>query len=268
MEPDTRPRLDWKFYVTLFATLAGVVVPIWLWRADVQARSLQLRVASQTSLEPDVPKTVSGLKLSVDGANIDRPFLTVLELMNDGSRPIPATDYEDSIQILVGEGARLIRTQITDVQPKDLQPKLSSDGGKLLISPLLLNPGDTMTLAIITAGDKPTFKVHARIAGIQSVVVEYRAARKSSATGLVVQLSVAFFLIFVYVTCFMVLIAPWRFEFAKVTLAVCGLAGLLGGIFLLFRVGDNLTLSTAQILAAMIALCTVAFFFALRVNRR
>ncbi|MGH8719792.1 MAG: hypothetical protein ACREV0_12760, partial [Burkholderiales bacterium] len=237
---------DWKFYVTLVATIAGVVVPVYLWRADLQARSLQLRVASQTALAPDVPKTVSGLTLSVDGVNLEQPFLTVLELTNDGSRPIPVTEYEDSIQVITNEGVRLVRAQLTDVQPKDLQPKFSIDHEKLQISPLLLNPGDLITFAAITSGGKPDFSVRARIAGIKSVVLEDRSARKSNTAKRVLFSSVAFLLIFVYASCAFALVPRRRFELAKTTLIVGVLACSSGAALLLLPFSHELELSSSQ----------------------
>lgn len=261
---------DWKFYVPLLATLAGVVVPIWLWRADHQARSLQLRVASQTSLEPEVPKVVSGLKLLVDGADLERPFLTVLELTNDGSRPIQAIEYEDSIQVLVSEGVRLVRTQMTDVQPEDLQPRFNSDGEKLKISPLLLNPGDLMKFAIITAGGKPTFKVRARIAGIQSIVLEDRDIRKNSLTRgeVVVRSLIGCLLQFIYASCVFALFSSQHFELTKGTLAVGILANSFGAAFVLVPLLDEFTLSISQFVTAIAALSALAIVFAGVVNWR
>jgi len=270
MEPNVRAKLDWKFYAMFIAALGGVVVPVWLWRADHQARSLQLRLTSQTSLEPDVPKTISGLKLSLDGAAIDQPFLSVLELANDGDRPISATDYEDSIQILMSEGVRLIRAQVIDVQPKDLQPKFSGNGGNLLISPLLLNPGDTITFAVITARGKPSFKVRTRIAGIQSVSVvsDDRATRRSSATSLALRSLMAFLLLFVYASCALVLIAKWRFELPRIVLVIGAFASIAGISELLLPAGGGLMLSTTQMTVFFAALGAIATVLAVRMNRR
>lgn len=263
-----RISFDWKFYVTLVATIAGVVVPVYLWRSDLQARSLQLRIAAQTALSPEIPKTVSGLTLAVDGINIEQPFLTTLEITNDGSRPIQATDYEDSINITTNEGTKLLRAQLTDVKPKDLQPKLSTDNGRLQISPLLLNSGDSMTFVVVTSGGKPNFNVHARIAGIQSVTLEDRSKQRSSTTIRAINSIAAFLLLFVYASCAWALLSSRRFELTKVTLGVSALSSCSGAALLVIPYSDEIGLSSFQFSLAMALVGTVATILAFAMNRR
>lgn len=259
---------DWKFYVALIATLAGVVVPVWLWRADIQARSLQLRIASQTALEPDVPKGVAGLKVTMDGVELERPYLTVLELRNNGSRPIPATDYEDSIQILVSQGVKIVRAQVTDVQPKDLQPRSTSDVAALRLSPLLLNPGDLIIFGITTGGGKPTFTVRARVAGISSIPLEDRVTKGGKTTRIVVRTLVALLLLFVYASCALSLVRSKRFELKRTTIVIALLANCFGAVLVMQPLSDELALPHWQRSLPSAALGTIAFIFALLVNRR
>jgi hypothetical protein len=164
-------RLDWKFWLVLIATLAGVLVPVWLWRADLAARSLHFRQISRTSLQPpDTAKTLD-LKVSVAGTELQSPYLTVVELLNDGTRPVPAADFESPIELATTEKTTIVRATITAAKPPDLAPSIAVEDGKMKLKPMLLNPGDSLTIAILTTGAEPTISSRARIAGVPSVPV-------------------------------------------------------------------------------------------------
>ena len=78
---------DWKFIVSSLLIIASVIVPVWVWKVDLQAKSLSAIMVSQTALRPDISSNVD-VKILVDNKPIDRPYLTVLKLSNNGSKPI------------------------------------------------------------------------------------------------------------------------------------------------------------------------------------
>ena len=164
-------RFDWKFWAVLVATLAGILAPVWLWRADLEARSLHVRKLSQTSLHPLDSSKALDLRVSVGGSELQDPYLSVFELANDRARPIPATDFESPFEITSNNKAQIIRASVTKVMPADLAPSVSLEGGVLKLKPMLLNPGDSITIAVLTTNEEPSFTPRARIAGIRSVSI-------------------------------------------------------------------------------------------------
>lgn len=176
-------RFDWKFWLILAITLAGVLVPVWLWRADLEARSLHFRTLSQTSLQPPDTAKALDLKISVGESELKSPYLTVFELVNDGTRPVPSSDFESSIEINTTQ-ADIIRVSITGVKPSDLSPSLVIDAGKLKIEPMLLNPGDSVTFAVLTINEQPSFLSKARISGVQSVPIINAQNKSKSSLGI------------------------------------------------------------------------------------
>ncbi len=165
--------------LTLLATIISVVVPVWIWRADLSSRSLQVRVASQVSLQPDNVGAISGLQVAVDGVPLKSPYLTVLELSNDGDKPIPSADFEAPLEIRLADGSTLARAQVTETKPKDIEASLSSDAKVLKMKPILLNPKDVITISVLTSGKKPEFLVRARISGISDVQINEDTGRFS-----------------------------------------------------------------------------------------
>lgn len=164
-------RFDWKFWVVLVATVAGVLVPVWLWRADLDARSVHIRKLSQTSLQPPESAKALDLRVTVAGAELEFPYLTVFELVNDGARPVIPSDFETPIEITSKNKAEIVRTSVTGTTPADLLPSLSVEGGVVKIKPMLLNPGDSVTIAVLTTREDPVFGSRARIAGIRTVPI-------------------------------------------------------------------------------------------------
>ena len=173
--------LDWKYLLALLVALAAAAVPLWLWRADLASHSLHFRLAAQTAMQPDEKDALKGLTLSIDGVLLESPYLSVFELVNDGSKPIVVTDFESPIELRLGTGASVARARVTATMPKDLETELVTDKQSVKLKPLLLNPDDTVTIAVITSGKPPQFSPRARIAGVAAVPLE--DATKPSISG-------------------------------------------------------------------------------------
>lgn len=185
--------IDW---LTLLVGVAGVVVAVWIWQSDLVSRSLHFQMASQTALQPASSHALQGVKLSVDGIDVASPFITVLKLAHDGSRPIQSADFEGPIEIKVKEPSKLVKVQITEVTPKDLRPQVALVDGTITIAPLLLNSSDTATFAVITSGPAPDFSIRSRIAGVSTIELKDVTKRTWSkqSISIFIVLTIAFLL--------------------------------------------------------------------------
>ena len=163
-------QLDWKFFTTLLIGIAGVGVPVWLWLADIDAKSLSLNVVSTAGIASPTIGERTNVVVTIDGVATDNPFVSVLELHSDGRRPIAAADFEGPLELTVKPPAVLLSSYIKESTPTDLRPKLTLKAGALFLEPLLLNPGDRFQLTIFTSG-QPIFTARSRISGIQRVSV-------------------------------------------------------------------------------------------------
>lgn len=161
--------LDWKFWTTLLATAAGVVVPIWLWQVDLNARAIELRLISTASLQPQETGGLKGLSISFNSNVLESPTVSVLEVVNSGSKPIQASDFEGPIEIRPQEGSKVVRVEVASTMPVDLRPQMSQALDVISIQPLLLNPKDKFVLTVLTSGQEPKISTRARIAGVAQV---------------------------------------------------------------------------------------------------
>jgi hypothetical protein len=162
---------DPKYWLMLAVAVASLLVPIWLWRADLASKSLDATIISVASLKPTLQGVSSStIDVVIDGQAIIDPFVTVLELRNSGSRPILQSDFESPLQISLPDDVTLARAYVTLTEPRSIRPQVTPAKKSLSIAPLLLNPSDTVRLTIVTSGGKPEFSAQARIAGIDDVV--------------------------------------------------------------------------------------------------
>ena len=231
--------LDWKFAVTFLATVAGVVVPIALWQADLSSKTLSLEVVSVTSLDPSTPQQVHGLAVALDGAPVSKPFLSVLQVRNTGSRPVVASEFESPVEIVLAPPAKLLRVEVTNAEPPDLKPSVSVSDAKLLIQPLLLNPRDSLQLNVLTANAQPSFSARSRIAGVASIPTLTSTSSKSSRRTWL-QEAMGVVLLSVYlVQMVQALEAYRRRSVVQLWTACTAIASAFGGILLLNTVGGS-----------------------------
>jgi len=162
-----RVTFDRKIFLSLVGGFLVTGIPLlYDWYADTI--SLEVRLLSIAALEPDNKSHFQGLKFTINSIPVTNPYLSVLKITNDGSRPIPAELYERPIEIKLNE-AKVVRSEITETVPSDLKAQLSVKDNVVQINPLLLNPDDSITIAIITSDAKPSFSPTARIAGVKKI---------------------------------------------------------------------------------------------------
>lgn len=157
-----------KGFITFISLLAGLAA-IWQFIADLSSRSLEVYVVSQVALTSDTAGTIKGLQVSIDGTAIESPFLSVLQISNNGKKPIPASDFEGNLEIRVPPDAKVIRADVTAALPREIDAKITWDTGSVRIAPLLLNPDDSITISVLTSGKRPAFTPRARVVGVPVV---------------------------------------------------------------------------------------------------
>lgn len=171
-------NFDWRFFATLLAAIAGVVVPVFLWQFDLASRSISVRLVSSVALQSDVGFSVQGLQLVLDGVTIESPYLSILQLINDGVKPIAASDFEAPLEIRINTERKFVRAGVLSTQPSGIPAALVSESGVVKLQPLLLNPKDSLNFVLLTSGGQPVFEPHARVAGVEKILYEDTTARQ------------------------------------------------------------------------------------------
>jgi hypothetical protein len=260
-------RLDWKYLVTLFAAVAGIAVPVWLWRTDLVSHSVKVKIISQTALQPDGVSAVSGLKISVDGKELEAPYLTVIDIKNDGARPILATDFETPLEIKTFEKVKTARARVTATAPKDLLPIITSNDDVLKLQPLLLNPNDSVTIAFVTSGGLPNFSARGRIAGISVVELEDSTLNQKPKRKFWAQAIVGFALLIVYALTFRALLSSSGIQIRRRAMIFITLSSVFGSILFLISLRPDFDFSLWQNWPISLLATVVAMVLGTIINR-
>lgn len=224
-------RKVWNFIIIILPVVASVA-PLWFYYSD--ARSLRVQIISKTSLQPSTTAhALPGLTISLEGQELEKPYLTVLEIINDGGREIPASAFESPLEIKTQDSVKVARAEVTVVSPRDIQPKIERGQNVLKLQPLLLNKSDSIRIAFITSGGFPEFSSRGRIEGITSIPIEDTGVKLSEWRRLF-QVCAGFALLIVYIVNLHG--ALERRHLGRVTMVFISLSSLFAGVFLLLNV--------------------------------
>lgn len=255
---------DWKFaastLIAVAALLAGSLIPYFLWKMDLQSKSISLKVLSSVEIQP-TSTVIDGLKMTFEGKEINHPTLTTLEITNDGAKPIPATDFESPVTLFSDPNTEIIRVQIAEKKPAELPAQIKNDQNAVVLSPLLLNPADSIKIVLITTGASPVFKPSARIAGVTEIAVKNAQSRPLPKRA---------FLIIVIIGCYIIyMLSAFHYFFPRspgvlkksvgIISAIAGLnAGL--GINLLLSEFDVVIDIPGWVVIVIVAACIISIY--------
>jgi len=262
-----------RTFTALIVPVAIGLIPVWLWITDLNSRSLLVQIVTQTALQPEGASTLSGLKVTIDGKELEAPYLTVLRIENSGARPIAASDFESPMEIKPLGQIKIYQHRVSETYPKDLQPitELVPSDTTLKLRPLLLNPSDSITVSLVTSGGLPEFTVGSRIAGISSVEMEKSEETPISRVLFWLLATVSFALLIVYSQ------MSWGFSGQRgFTLrprmtffsALTALAGSTLLFFINIKISTNLDLEWWKSLSIFILTLLPAMWSGFLINRK
>lgn len=171
---------DWKYAIGLVVAISGIAVPVWLWQVDLNSKNVSITILSQTAIAPPASNQVSGIEVTYKGDQISYPYLSLIEIKNNGSKPIIASDIESPINIKIDGSSKLRVATVTERSPKDFDPKINFTDSAVFLKPALMNPDDRVVLAIVTSDKLPSLTASARISGINDINIVHAGESKAS----------------------------------------------------------------------------------------
>lgn len=126
---------------------------------------------------------------------IKAPYYTLIRIKNYGNSPIKSNDFESPIEIEFPGNVKIYECSILDSEPRNLKTKATYNSNKASIAPMLFNPGDFVTIGILTSEINGEPQIFARIIGIKSIEKRIFKKNKFIFSGI---LSMFFCLFFVY----------------------------------------------------------------------
>jgi hypothetical protein len=155
----------WQF---IFGFL-GIAVAILVYLSQRRKKSLSYQVVSETALLTVQEGLEDKIKILFGENPVRDVHLVVLRILNDGSIPIVAGDFAESVAFSFGKDATVLSAEVIDTVPKTLKPTVTSEAGRVVFQPTLLNGGDVVSIKLLLAQYKKTIECSARIAGVRDV---------------------------------------------------------------------------------------------------
>jgi len=138
----------------------GILVTTLLILTDRQRKELSIF----TTWKPGDPTRSS------DGRTIIPTRRFVVRLINSGKVPILPSDFERPANLYAPD-CQILDATITDTKPDNIHPKATIEDGEIVLSPILLNPGDSITFKAISTFVRFRQRVYldCRITGVRKV---------------------------------------------------------------------------------------------------
>lgn len=173
-------RLDWKYFVMLIVTIIGAALPWWLPKIESSGKPIVVEITSSTNLQPFKAEFLQELQILIDGVPVNQPFLSSIKISNEGEKVISTKDFETPLYIIFGGSVILDKLKIENTSPPDVEAKVETEKSGFHLMPMLLNPGDSISITVLTSGGKPSIIAKTRIAGVSAISVVDGQTRKKN----------------------------------------------------------------------------------------
>lgn len=157
----------WQFVAALLAAIA-ILVSIILYLKQRRRKALSYEILSRTPLLSVKEEIKKQLKILYDGKPVRQVHLVVVRIVNSGNTPILSTDYERLISLNFGEEANVLTAEIVKTDPDSIQASFNVEGKSVVLTPTLLNTGDSFTLKMLITKFGEV-KVDGRIVGVKEI---------------------------------------------------------------------------------------------------
>jgi hypothetical protein len=160
----------WQFIATL-VSVVYVLGSLLIFFFQRRRKSLSYVVMSNTLLFSSNEIGAGKLQVVFKGKTVKDPRLIVVKISNSGNVPIPASEYEIPVALRFGESTSVLTADIHGTTPGSIKATVELGDTEVILNPLLLNPGDSVTLKTLVSHSDGKVAVAGRIVGVREIKV-------------------------------------------------------------------------------------------------
>jgi hypothetical protein len=173
----TDPLRDsiWQFIGAIVGTIAVIVAAVFgylTYRVTRRRKALTYEVLSISSLARLHEDVRGHIRLLFDDQEVSDVKLALVRVTNSGNQPIISPDFERPLKFTIdqsNESARILTAGVSKTVPDNLGAEVVSTQSEVILAPLLLNTGDSVTINILTTLFDGDISVDGRIIGVKSI---------------------------------------------------------------------------------------------------
>lgn len=169
----------WQF-VGVILTAIGIVVAIIISMQQRNCKSLSYDIISEFPLFRGDKDLIGLLEVTFNGKAVRSAYSVSILFRNTGNVPILPTDYEQPIIVDFGKKSQVLQAATGNCNPRSVAAGVDPIGGKIMIKPVLLNPGDEFSVRVLVnepdladcphlGEQKVELNLTIRIAGVKDV---------------------------------------------------------------------------------------------------
>jgi hypothetical protein len=164
----------WEIVAGISGILAvAVAVFVFMQGRSEQSKKVEIQlIASSTLVDAAVSGAARGIEILYAGHKIPNYALLQLRVVNVGGQPIRSADYETPIEIGIQNVSEILSAEQTSADPPGMNATPFVSGKTIQMPPVLLNPGDSITLTVGVVpmpGVTPGIAPLGRIAGVKRI---------------------------------------------------------------------------------------------------
>jgi hypothetical protein len=150
--------------------LAAILISLLLWLRDRPRKELSYQVVADTPLisVKEEAELKGRLEIVFDkqpSYNLDLRSV-IVRVINSGNVPIGEDDYfGHPLELRFGEKAEVLIAGIVKTEPVDFEAKAFAAGTMVLLQPVLLNKGQSVTIRVLVK-EKECFSLYAHLKGV------------------------------------------------------------------------------------------------------
>jgi hypothetical protein len=166
-----------QFTVTTIIGIVAIIVAIIIYLAQRNRKRLAYEIISESSVVSTAEEVEGRIQILFEGKQVKKVHLIILKLANVGNIPITISDYEREVSFAFDEKTRILSYEILETSQEALKPEIESINNSIVVKPVLLNGGDSITIKALISEFDEEIKIDGRIVGVK--VIEKRKGNSS-----------------------------------------------------------------------------------------
>lgn len=158
----------WQCVEVIFGAVT-IIVTIIIYLRQRKQKKITYEAILRSDLVNVEDEVISKIQILYDKKSIDNIFLFIVKIINSGTVPIVRSDFETPINIEFAEKGKVLEADVINVSPKNLAVDIKNSKSGVSIQPLLLNPGDSITVKILLTNYTDAV-ISGRIAGVRETL--------------------------------------------------------------------------------------------------
>jgi hypothetical protein len=157
----------WQFVGATFGFVAIIVSTVLYW-TQRRRKALSYDIIVSSPLVSAVDEIKGRLEIYFDGKPVQDIHLVGVKIINSGNVPIVSADYERPVSLSFGREAEILSAKALEPNPDSLQASVDIEATRVVLKPVLLNGGDSITLTSLVSG-LSEISVDGRIVGVKDM---------------------------------------------------------------------------------------------------